>query len=210
MNRKTPLSPARLIARVSWFVLATFVAVLAVWWMTRPELKSELPARPGKVQIGGPFTLVDQDGKTVTDRDFRGRLMLIYFGYTFCPDVCPTELQVMSTALDALGARADGVQPLFITIDPDRDTGPVLAEYLSHFHPRLRGLTGTPAQIRAVTRVYHVYYARAGKGDDYLMDHSSIVFLMGRDGSYLTHFRADAAPKDMAATIARFLDQPGP
>ena len=209
MTPKNPLPRNRLIARISWFLLATVLALVAASWVLRHRLEPEPEMAHNTVQIGGPFTLVDQDGQTVSDRDFRGRLMLIYFGYTFCPDVCPMELQVMSAALDELGAKAEAVQPLFITVDPERDTAPVLAEYLSHFHPRFRGLTGTPEQIRAVTRAYHVYYARAGDEDDYLMDHSSIVFLMGRDGRYLTHFGREVAPEAMAAKIAGFIDRSG-
>lgn len=153
--------------------------------------------------IGGPFTLVDHSGRTVTQDTYKGRFQLIYFGYTFCPDVCPTELAGMAQALDRLGAEADRVQPLFITVDPERDTVPHLAEYVGLFHPRLAGLTGTPDQIRAVARAFRVYYARARSDDPryYAMDHSSFVYLMGPDGAFLTVFPHGTAPEKMAADI---------
>jgi protein SCO1/2 len=155
--------------------------------------------------IGGPFTLTDQHGKTRSDAEFRGKLMLIYFGYTYCPDVCPTELQTMAAALDRLGAEAEAVQPIFITVDPERDTPEQLAGYVENFHPRLLGLTGTPEQIAAAARAYRVYFAKAkqGEGEPYLMDHSSIVYLMGSDGHYLGHFGPETSAEEMAATIAK-------
>ncbi|PKQ02243.1 MAG: SCO family protein, partial [Alphaproteobacteria bacterium HGW-Alphaproteobacteria-12] len=133
----------------------------------------------GKAQVGGPFTLVNDAGETVTDETFRGRYMLIYFGFTFCPDVCPTELGIMSAALDQLGDEAEKVQPLFVTIDPERDTPEVMARYVTLFHPRLTGLTGTPEQIAHIAKAYHVFYRKAEDetSTDYTMDHSSIVFL---------------------------------
>jgi len=162
----------------------------------------------GAALFGGPFTLVDQDGKTRTDADFRGRYLLVYFGYTFCPDLCPTELQTISAALDRLGDKAAKVQPLFITIDPERDTAPVLKEYVGHFRPGLVGLTGSAREIAAAAKAYRVYYAKvpaADGGDDYLMDHSGFVFLMGPDGRYLTHFTPQTTAKELAQAIAKFL-----
>lgn len=163
----------------------------------------------GNALIGGPFTLVDQDGKARTDAEFRGRLMLVYFGYTYCPDICPTELQTMSSALDALGDKAKRVQPIFITIDPERDTVAALKAYVGHFHPRLLGLTGTAREVAAAAKAYRVYYAKApvkgGGKDDYLMDHSGLVLLMGQDGRYLTHFTPQTTPEQMAKAIGKYL-----
>jgi protein SCO1/2 len=163
----------------------------------------------GTALIGGPFTLVDQNGKARTDAEFRGRYMLIYFGYTFCPDICPTELQTISDALDTLGDKAAAVQPIFISIDPERDTEDTMKQYVSHFHPRLIGLTGTAAQIAAAAKAYRVYYAKVpvkgGGKNDYLMDHSGLVFLMGPDGRYLTHFTPQTTPDQMAQAIAKHL-----
>jgi protein SCO1/2 len=133
--------------------------------------------------IGGPFTLVDSNGKAVTDRDFHGKYLLVYFGYTSCPDVCPTTLNEITSALDSLGAKAARVQPVFVTIDPHRDTPSVIRQYTASFGPRLIGLTGTPEQIAAVEKEYHVYAAvhRTGNGpNDYTMDHSSIIYLKRR------------------------------
>ena len=161
----------------------------------------------GEAQLGGPFALVDGDGRTRTDADFRGRLMLIYFGYTFCPDVCPTELQTMAQAVELLGDDAAKVQPLFITVDPERDTPEVMKAYAENFGAGMIGLTGTPEQVAQAARAYRVYYRKATSesATDYLMDHSSIVYLMGRDGRFLTHFSLGTTPEDMAKSIHKFL-----
>jgi protein SCO1/2 len=158
--------------------------------------------------FGGPFALVDQDGKTRTDAEFRGRYLLVYFGYTFCPDLCPTELQTISDALDRLGDKAARVQPLFITVDPARDTVPVMKEYVGHFRPGLIGLTGGAPEIAAAAKAYRVYYAKvaaADGGSDYLMDHSGFVFLMGPDGAYITHFTPQTSAQQLAKALAKFL-----
>src|SRR5580704_5328718 len=131
--------------------------------------------------VGGSFTLEDGSGKQVTDRDFRGKYMLVYFGYTFCPDVCPTTLSEVADALDRLGAKAESLQPIFITVDPARDTPAVMKQYAADFTPRLIGLTGSEEQIAKVAQAYRVYYAkhRMGPGpNDYAMDHSSVLYLM--------------------------------
>ena len=161
----------------------------------------------GTVAIGGPFTLVDQDGKTVTDADFKGQLTLVYFGYTFCPDACPTALGTITAALNKLGADADKGTPIFITIDPARDTQQVMKEYAGNFHPRLRALTGTPDQVAAAAHAYRVYFTKAEGGDPqhYLMDHSTIIYLMDRDGHYLAHFGPEATPDDIVAELKKDL-----
>jgi cytochrome oxidase Cu insertion factor (SCO1/SenC/PrrC family) len=136
--------------------------------------------------IGGPFALIDHTGKTRTDQDFRGKLLLIYFGYTYCPDVCPTDLQQIGLAVDALGAAAEAVQPLFITLDPERDTAAHLAEYVPLFHSRLVGLTGSAEQIKRVALAYKVYYAKfPPDAADYVIDHSSFIYLVDETGRYL-------------------------
>jgi protein SCO1 len=158
--------------------------------------------------IGGPFTLVDGDGHTVTDRDFRGHYLLVYFGYTFCPDVCPTTLNDVAAAFDKLGPKAKDVQALFITVDPARDTPKVVKDYAAAFSPHIEGLTGTPAQIAAMAQEYRVYYApqkAAGAGDSYTVDHSSILYLMGPDGSFIAPIRTDETGEAMAADIAKHL-----
>jgi protein SCO1 len=156
-----------------------------------------LPAT-GKALVGGPFSLIDHTGKRVTDQDFRGRHMLVFFGYTFCPDICPSGLQVISAALDKLGPAADGLTPLFITIDPERDTPEKLAAYVKSFHPRLLGLTGTPAEVAAVVKAYRVYARKVADEQhpkDYTMDHSSILYVMGPDGG-MTAFAPDLTKLD--------------
>jgi protein SCO1 len=158
--------------------------------------------------VGGPFTLHDGDGKQVSDRDFRGKYMLVYFGYTFCPDVCPTTLNEVADALDHLGPKADRLQPIFITVDPKRDTPSVLKQYVFAFTPRLIGLTGTQEEIAQVAQEYRVYYAehRTGSGpNDYTMDHSSVLYLMGPDGKFIAPIRADQPGADMAAEIGKLM-----
>ncbi|HXZ01698.1 MAG TPA: SCO family protein [Stellaceae bacterium] len=159
------------------------------------------------VSFGGPFTLTDQNGVVRRDGDFRGELMLVYFGYTYCPDACPTALTAISAALDMLGERGRTVQPIFITIDPARDTVAQMKIYAANFTPRLLALTGTSQQIATVARAYRVYYAKVkGEGeDDYAMDHSDLIYLMGRDGRYLNHFSADTTAAEMAAAIKKYL-----
>ena len=158
--------------------------------------------------IGGPFTLVDQDGRTVSDADFRGKYMLIYFGYTYCPDVCPTSLSRNADALKLLGAKADKVQPILITVDPERDTAATLKAYVPAFGPRLVGLTGTKEQIAAVAKEYRVYYGKSpsAKGDEfYLVDHSSFSYLMAPDGHFLRFITHTAKPEEMAASLAQVI-----
>lgn len=155
--------------------------------------------------IGGPFTLTDHNGNTVTDADFRGRYMLIYFGFTYCPDVCPTTLATIAQALDLVGEKAEAIVPILITVDPQRDTPEQLKMYVSHFSPRLVALTGTPEQIAEVAKEYRVYYAKvAEEGSDpdaYTMDHSTITYLMAPDGTYLRHFGHATTAEQMAEQL---------
>ena len=158
--------------------------------------------------VGGPFVLQDGNGKQVTDRDFRGKYMLVYFGYTFCPDVCPTTLNEISEALDHLGAKADKLQPIFITVDPKRDTPAVVKQYAAAFTPKLLGLTGTADEIAKVANEYRVYYAehRTGPGpNDYTMDHSSVLYLMGPDGQFIAPIRTDETGPEIAADLGKLI-----
>ena len=162
----------------------------------------------GKALIGGPFTLVDQTGKTVTDQDFRGRYMLVFFGFTHCPDICPAELQVMSAALDELGPKADEVVPVFITLDPERDTQAAMGAYVKNFGSRFVGLTGSPEQIAAAAKAYRVAYSKFQEdkaSSDYSIDHSALVYLMGKDGEYITHFAYGTPASKMTETLRRYL-----
>jgi len=162
-----------------------------------------------KSLFGGSFALVDHEGRIRTDQDYRGRYLLIYFGYTYCPDICPTGLQTMSQALDSLGAKAEKVQPLFISIDPIRDRPKVLKDYVSHFHPNLVGLTGSEAQIRAVAKAYRVHRRKVmfspDDPEDYLVDHSSITHLIGPDGKFLTLFPHGTDAQVMSKRLAGYL-----
>ena len=163
----------------------------------------------GQALVGGPFTLTDHTGKRVTDQDFRGKFMLVFFGFTYCPDVCPTALQVMAAALDKLGPKAaDRIVPLFITIDPERDTPAQMATYVKSFHPRLIGLTGTQAQIDAVTKEYRVYAKKVPDPKStagYTMDHSAIMYVMSPDGTYRTHFTHATNVEALAGQLAKLL-----
>ncbi len=159
----------------------------------------------GKALIGGPFSLTDQHGKRVTDKDFRGKYMLVDFGYTYCPDVCPTELQMITDAMGKLGAKAEDVVPIFITIDPQRDTVKQMADFISNFYPHMEGLTGTPEEIKEAAQAYRVYYAKAdnSSGDDYLMDHSTFIYLMDPKGEYVTHFTYGITADQLAERVSK-------
>lgn len=198
----------RVLALALALVAAAAVALLAVRignQIPRPPPGDQRPV--GAVPIGGPFTLVDQTGQVRTEADFRGKFMLVFFGYTHCPDVCPMELATMGAAVDALGPDGAKVVPVFITIDPARDTVERLASFARNFHPRLVALTGSEEEVSAAARAYRVYYAKAGEGadDDYLMDHTSIVYLIDGEGRYAAHFTHGTAAEEMAARIAEFL-----
>lgn len=164
----------------------------------------------GKAAIGGPFNLVDHNGQPVDETVLSGKPSLIYFGYTYCPDVCPDSLVVMSDALDILGPEtASKVRPVFISVDPERDTVPVVKDYVAHFYPGMLGLTGSMEQVKAVASAYRVYYKKAEEDEAdptaYLVDHSSITYLMDGDGGYMAHFshgtRADAMAERLKALL---------
>ena len=157
---------------------------------------------PG-AQIGGPFTLVDQDGKTVTEKNFTGSYKIIYFGFTYCPMICPTELQKIAGVLNTLGAEGEQITPIFITVDPARDTPEVMKNYVTQFHPRLTGLTGSKEQIEAVEKNYRVFAKKAQDPamSDYSMDHSSFIYLMGPDDTLVAIYRTADTADFIAADI---------
>lgn len=161
-------------------------------------------------RIGGAFHLVNGAGKEVTEKDFAGKYLLVYFGYTFCPDVCPTSLHVMAQALNALPPETLAkVAPVFVSVDPERDKPAATDSYARQFHPAIAGLTGSPEQIKEITAAYRVYYKKveqAGSAADaYVMDHSSLTYLMGPDGRFLTHFNHDATGPSMAEGLKQFV-----
>lgn len=186
-------------------VLATVLASAALWRL------GDLRAQRGtqsismeKVELGGPFTLTDQNGAKRDSNEFQGRYMLVFFGYTFCPDVCPTTLAVMAAALDKMGSGADRIVPVFISVDPARDTPDVLKAYLSAFGPRFVGLTGTEEEIASVTKAYRVYVqAHKDQGENYAVDHSGVIYLMDRSGAFLANYSLDASPDKLAAGLTK-------
>jgi len=158
------------------------------------------PAMVGEALIGGPFAMTDQDGKRVTEKDFLGRYMLVFFGFTYCPDICPTELQVMTAALDRLGGKGERIQPVFVSIDPERDTPENVKAYVANFGPRLVGLTGSAEDVAAMAKAYRVYYqkVKGASPADYTMDHSAIIYLMAPDGKFRKHFPYTTDAKALA------------
>jgi protein SCO1/2 len=197
-SRFLPQTPvARVVALVS---LALTVAILG-YWAWRNVGQDVVPT------IGAPFALTDQFGKPRTDADFRGQYMLVFFGFTNCPDICPVELQTMSDALDQLGPDAAKVTPIFITVDPARDTSEALRDYVANFHPRLVALTGSEDAVGTVAKGYRVFYAKAtgtnAPSDPaaYIMDHTATVYLMGPDGRYVTHFNPGTSAQALAEGV---------
>lgn len=193
--------PRRPVAIFAAVVLLISAGLGSFYLMNRQMAE---PAGTGVALVGGPFTLTNQDGRKVSEKDFLGKHILVFFGYTYCPDICPTELQVMTAALDMLGAEAETVQPVFVSIDPERDTPEVLKSYVGNFGTRLIGLTGTPEEIAGIARAYRVHYARSGdqaSPDAYLMDHSSIMYLMGPGGDFVKHFTYTTDVAKLAAEL---------
>lgn len=208
MSKPAPSRNTPLLVLMIAMVAVVAIAGVGIWRITESA-----PAPGGSsVNIGGPFTLTDQTGATVTDKTYDGSYRLIYFGYTFCPDACPTELGVMAQAIEEMGPAGQKVQPIFITIDPDRDTVQQLKTYVPLFDKRLVGLTGTPQQVAAVAKEYKVYYSKADQpgvdAKSYGMNHSSFVYLMDPDGKFLTVFSSDTGSDKMAAEIKRYMDAP--
>jgi protein SCO1/2 len=172
------------------------VAGVTMMWTLRPHAK-------GEALIGGPFQLVNAAGQTVTDADFRGKPFLVFFGYTHCPDVCPMTLAEISDVLQRLPDKT--IKALFITVDPERDTAKLMADYVSSFDPRMIGLSGSPDQIAAAEKAYRVYARKApGKDGDYTMDHSSIVYLMDANGAFVEAFNLDRPPEESAKELAKY------
>jgi protein SCO1/2 len=187
------------------FMLA-LVSGIAGWYF------ATLP-RPAGAQITFPpegssltFALTAPDGAAVTQQSYRGKWLVVYFGYTFCPDVCPTTMMEIAGALKALGPRADAVQAIFISVDPQRDTPKVLNEYLKSFDPRLIGLTGTPAQIAAAAKAFHVFYERNDTGDgSYLYDHSSFIYLLNPDGKFARAITSEGSSQGIAGALSTLM-----
>jgi protein SCO1/2 len=204
MKDKEPMK--RPVALIPFAFLAAFVAAGALWELGTIRSQSGVQSVPTgeTVAIGGPFALTDQNGQHRTDQDYRGKYMLVFFGYTYCPDVCPTTLAVMSAALDKMGSSADRIVPLFVTVDPKRDTPETLKSYLSAFGTRFVGLTGTDEEIAATAKAYRVYYqAHTDQGADYTVDHSGVVYLMNPEGKFIANYSLQTSPDVLAADLAK-------
>jgi protein SCO1/2 len=165
---------------------------------------SQSSGQTGVADVGGPFSLIDQDGVRRTDQDFHGRYMLVFFGFTYCPDVCPTTLAILSAALDEVGPAAENIVPVLITVDPARDTPEALKPYLSSFGSNFVGLTGTKEEIAAVADAYHAYYEIVEtEGGDYTLNHSTAIYLMGPDGKFVNNYSLNMGPDEIAEDLKR-------
>jgi cytochrome oxidase Cu insertion factor (SCO1/SenC/PrrC family) len=162
----------------------------------------------GRGTVGGPFTLTDQTGRTRSDSEFRGKLMIVYFGYTFCPDVCPADLMAITQALDALGPAARDIQPIFITVDPERDSKG-LGDYVAAFHRSFIGLTGSPEEVRKVANAYKAFYAKVPgeRAGEYAIDHTGVIYLMGRAGEYLGFMPPQTGPEKLTQVLRQYLSK---
>lgn len=203
MTTAEPKKPVLLMGGLAAVFVALIVALI-VLVNNGPKEPVVASKTTGEALIGGPFTLVNHEGRTVSEADYADRYKLFYFGFTFCPDVCPMALQIMAAALDALGPDADKIYPLFVSVDPERDTFEAMGPYVEQFHDRMIGLTGTPEQIAAVTKAYRVYARKVsdpGSSAAYTMDHSSVFYLMSPEGDYVTHFTHVTDPEEMAQEI---------
>jgi len=189
-------------------VLGAFLCGLVLVFGAIIHISGRSPSAigPAIAAVGGPFHLEDQNGKPVSDEDMKGRPFLVFFGFAHCPDVCPTTLFEMSEVMRQLGKDADRIGSLFITVDPERDTPAALKDYLSSFDPHLRGLSGDPAAINAAIKAYRVYAKKIPlEGGDYTMDHTAVVYLMDKDGHFVTPFSLKRSPEAAAAELRRYL-----
>jgi protein SCO1 len=196
--------------RLISFIIAGFLigalAGAAVLVVTMPPASQPVETS-GEALVGGPFTLTGTDGKTVTDGAFRGRYMLVFFGFTHCPDICPAELQVVAQALDKLGDKASKVVPVFITVDPERDTPKVMQDYAGSFGTAIVGLSGSPQAIGATEKAYRVFSRKGPIQSDggYSMDHSSVVYLMDKRGGFVKALNLDRPPEETAKELTGYL-----
>jgi protein SCO1/2 len=188
-------------------VLGAFIAGLVLFSAVIFIVTGRTPA-PMAISsaIGGPFRLVDQEAKPITDQDLKGKPFLVFFGFTHCPDICPTTLFEVSEILRSLGKDADRVRALFVTVDPERDTAEKMKDYLSSFDPHLIGVTGDPASIAAMNKAYRVYSKKVPlEGGGYTMDHTAIVYLMDKEGRFVAPFNMKRKPQEAAADLRRYL-----
>lgn len=202
----------RLYANIAILIVATLLGVMAFYVYRGQQSDVFADCRTsvvmgGQPSIGGPFELVDQQGKTVTDKEVITKPSLLYFGYTYCPDVCPTDNARNAEAVDILTDRGIDATPVFITIDPARDTPEVMAEFVGYMHPKMIGLTGTDEQIKAVAKAYKTFYRKASEGEDYLMDHSTFTYLVLPEHGFVESYGRSVTPEQMADSVACFADK---
>ena len=197
-------SRPKLIAAAIMIIAAFAIAALAL-----TQWPSKGPMGSGTALVGGPFTMLNQKGETVTEKSFEGHYTLYFFGFTFCEDVCPAEMQVVSGALKELGPDAAKIIPVFVSVDPERDTPKVIGDYVANFDPRFIGLTGTPEQLAVMAKAFHVYYKKVPdekNAQNYEMDHPSILYLMGPDGKFAKHFPYSTDAKNLALELKKVLE----
>ena len=192
---------SRPVVIIAAFALSLAVGLLLMTWLMGDLRKVATPAA-----IGGPFQLADQSGQPVTENNLKGRPSLIFFGFTHCPDVCPTSLFEISEVLRAMGKDAGKVNAFFVSVDPERDTQGAMKDYLSSFDPHLKGLTGDPEEVSKVLTAYRVYAKKVPlKDGDYTMDHTALIYLMDRDGKFVAPFNVNRKPEEAAADLKRYL-----
>ena len=197
------LRTARILVAAGAFAAGLVLCIAVVMLVTG---RGGAPSLPQVASIGGPFSLTDQNGRTVTDQDFKGRPFLVFFGFTHCPDICPTTMFEISEIIRKLGPDGDGVRALFITVDPERDTPAALKDYVSSFDPRIVAVTGDEAAIAAVAKAYRAYYKRMPLAEGgYTMDHTAIIYLMGKDGRFVTPFSLKRTTDAAAAELRKYL-----
>ena len=198
MNPRT----TRLLLILSAFLAGLVLCFAVVLLVTG---RGNAPLANTSAAIGGPFRLTDQNGNTISDQDLKGRPFLVFFGFTHCPEVCPTALADISQIMDTLGPDAGKLNAVFVTVDPERDTPAVLKDYLSSFNPRLVGIGGDADALAAVAKAYRVYYKKVPlKDGDYTMDHTAIVYLMDKTGAFVAPFSLKRRPEDAAADLRRY------
>ncbi len=204
--RRNKPAPGRIVLGLS---LAAFIALAA--WLGWMRFTAPPPGNLAGSSLGGAFSLIDQDGKPVTDADFRGKYRLMYFGYTFCPDICPTDLAIIGKALAGYEAaqpgRAARVAPIFITVDPERDTPAAIKPFVAAFHPRLTGLTGSLAQVTAAAKAYGIYFRKVPTSDpeNYLVDHFAVYYLFGPDGAPIAFVPHGAEAPEVQAMLETYV-----
>jgi cytochrome oxidase Cu insertion factor (SCO1/SenC/PrrC family) len=202
------MTRAAQIALIAWIVALVAGAGWFVWTVVGERSAGGVATAPGAAAIGGPFSLVDQDGKPFTEANLKGKPTIIYFGFTYCPDVCPTSLLILQTALEQMGPeKAKKIRPVFMSVDPERDTPAVLKDYLGNVGPEFIGLTGSVEQVAAAAKAFRVYHQKVPNkaGDSYTVDHSSIFYVLDRNGRFVRHFTHESKPEQIRAALEQLL-----